>query len=108
MRISQKALILAVVTESITIALFIAARGSQGVFPPALWFLRHTPAILLIWLELPWLLKTLIGAALWMLFCFVMMLLFAGSKNELMMIRLSVHQSKTRAPSESQRRDKAR
>jgi hypothetical protein len=81
----SRVLIVAVVTESTS---FIAARASEGVFPQALWLLRHTPAILLIWIDLPWLLKALIGAALWTLSSSVLLLLFAASKNELTLIRL--------------------
>jgi hypothetical protein len=83
MKIWHKALILAVVTESVTIASYVIARGSQGtLFSLAL--IVHTPALFLTFgLGVPILLTLPIEAALWMLFWFLVLRLFAGPNDEL-------------------------
>lgn len=82
MRIWHKALILGVVTESATVAWFIAARGSNDGFPRTLVIL-HYPAILLNFIGAPWLLAVLVETALWMLVWFLLLRLFAPPKDEL-------------------------
>lgn len=82
MRIWHKALILGVVTESATVAWFIAARGSDDGFPRTLVIL-HYPAILLTFIGAPWLLAVLIETALWMLVWFLLLRLFAPPRDEL-------------------------
>ena len=82
MRIWHKALILGVVTESATVAWFIAARGSDDGFPRTLVIL-HYPAILLNFIGAPWLLAVLIETTLWMLVWFLLLRLFAPPKDEL-------------------------
>jgi hypothetical protein len=81
MKIWHKALILAVVTESLTIAWFFIARARGGAtIVPAIF---HAPAIFLIFRGWPWLLTLLIETALWMLFWFLLLRLFATPRNEL-------------------------
>lgn len=82
MKIWHKALILCLVTESATIAWFIAARGSDDGFPRTLVIL-HYPAILLNRIGAPWLLAVLIETALWMLVWFLLLRLFAPPRDEL-------------------------
>jgi hypothetical protein len=82
MRIWRKALMLGIVTESATVAWFIAARGSDDGFPRTLVIL-HYPAILLNFMGAPWLLAVLIETALWMLVWFLLLRLFAPPRDEL-------------------------
>src|SRR5437667_295618 len=96
MKLWQKALILAVVTESITIAWFVIARRSLGDLPPAL-LLLHTPAIILIWIEVPWLPAILVEAAFWMLVWYLVLRLFAAPKDELTRIPFIVIQSERKS-----------
>lgn len=82
MKIWHKALMLGIVTESATVAWFIAASGSTDGFPRTLVIL-HYPAILLNLIGAPWLLAVLIETALWMLVWFLLLRLFASPRDEL-------------------------
>ena len=98
MKIWHKALILAVVTESGTVAWFIVARGSPGtLFNLSL--ILHTPALLLTYgLGVPILLTLPIEAALWMLFWFLLLRLFAPQQDELTMLSFADHQREWQEP----------
>lgn len=87
MKTAHKALILGVVTEAATVAWYIFARGRTEV--PVTLFVLHTPAIFLIRHGAPWLLSVLIEAALWMLFWFLVLRLFASPKDELTSVTFS-------------------
>lgn len=91
MKIWHKALILGVVTESATVAWFIAARGSNDGFPRTLVIL-HYPAILLNFIGAPWLLAIFIETVLWMLVWFLLLRLFARPRDELTGLSFTAHQ----------------
>lgn len=82
MKIQHKALILGVVTEAATVAWFIAARGQSDGLPRALVIL-HSPVIFLNFMGVPWLLSLLIETAVWVLFWFLLIRLFAPPRYEL-------------------------
>lgn len=96
MKVWHKALILAVVTESVTIAWFIVARRRGAV--STILDLLHTPAMFLIRHGTPWLLAILIEAALWMLFWFLVLRLFATPTDELASVTFSGIQSERKKP----------
>lgn len=98
MKIWHKALILAIVTEGVTIAWYAIARGSQGtLFSLAL--IVHTPALFLTFgLGVPILLTLPIEAALWMLFWFLLLRLFAAPKDELTTLSFTDHQGEWHEP----------
>jgi len=80
MRIWHKALILGVVTEVATLAWLIFDRAQSRVSMTLA--LLHTPAMFLIRHGTPWLPAILIEAALWMLFWFLLLRLFATPSDE--------------------------
>jgi hypothetical protein len=96
MKIWHKALILAVVTESLTIAWFFIARARGGAtIVPAI---LHAPAIFLIFHGWPWLLTLLIETSLWMLFWFLLLRLFVTPKDELAVPSFADHQREWQEP----------
>lgn len=77
----QKALTLSVITEIVTISVFVASLRTGASRTVAL--ILHAPAILLIRAQVPWLAALLIEAALLMLIWFLLLRLFAKPKDEL-------------------------
>jgi predicted acyltransferase len=97
MRIWHKALILAVVTETVTVAWFVYARPNDETSTSML-ALLHFPGIVLILLGWPWLFAILIEAALWMLVWFVVLRLFAMPRDELTKLSSADHQDEWQEP----------
>lgn len=94
MKTWQKALIIAVVTEVVTIALLVLERAHGEI--STIVALLHTPGIFLIRHGAPWLLAVLTEAALWMVFWFLLLRLFATPKDELTKVTFSgIHSDRT-------------
>lgn len=87
MKIWHKALILGVFTEGATVAWFVFVR-MRGETSKMLAFV-HAPGIFLISHGMPWLLAVLTEAALWILFWFLLLRLFATPTDELTSVTLS-------------------
>lgn len=82
MKTWQKALILAATTEIVTISVFVIARLRGGI--SMTWALiLHTPAVLLVRVQVPWLLAVLIETAVWLLIWVLLIRIFAGPGNNL-------------------------
>lgn len=94
MKTWHKALMLGVVTEVVTIAWFVFERAHRET--SKMLALLHAPGILLISRGSPWLLAVFIEAALWMLFWFLLLRLFATPKDELTKVTFSgIHSDRT-------------
>jgi hypothetical protein len=80
MKILHKAVILGIVTESLTVSWFVVARGQGGI--STMLAILHAPGISLLSHGSPWLLAVLIETALWVLFWFLLLRLFATPRDE--------------------------